>query len=474
MANLIKTIATRVTKAITNMAAMVKASTILSWSAISKVLFPDIDQRSAIDDNYAANTILYSVVNMDAEKFASVPRYLYDAKAMQEEKKNSRIVEGANYDLILKLLSKPNPTQSQSEFFELTRIFYKCCGESFIWLNRGDVKEKYVAPYINADGNYIEGGLIERTNEEIDAMPVLEMYCFPPGWVGVIPDPDNIFSVLGYWLDTGNGMRKYIRKGDMIHWKRQNPVYNPFTGSHLRGLSPFQVGKETIQENKDQIASSVRMFKNDGAKGFMYNEGLNWFKLTEPERQQIKDTVDGRINGHDAKGAVAMLGGKWGYNSIAQSSIDMNLLEARKFTWQEISFLTKVPYELFDNKNTYANRLEAQKGWVSNTIGPACKSLDEKLTEALSKSFKLEGRVIILSDLDSLPEMKLDIAALITALKDAWYISPNRKLVMLGHEPENNELFNEPWVPDGITPLSQISNETNFQNAVNLNPGVKY
>jgi len=436
---------------------------VLAMSSYVREIWPDINARSSIEQGYADNTAVFSIVTFDSEKFASIPRYLYNAKVMDKDTYTERITEGSQYDDLLNLLQNPNSEMTQSEFYELVRIYYLCCGEAIVWLNRGDVAEKYIPASVATDGSYIQEQFVQRTPEEIKQMPVLEMWVLPPGWVGVIPDPTNLFAPLGYWLDKG-GTKYPISKDDVIHWKRPNPVYDPINLGHLRGLAPLKVGRRTLQENVDATASMDRMFKNDGSKGVLVNENIRWDQLDEEQKQDLIDTIDSRINNNDVKGAVATLGGKWSYLDIAKRSIDETLLEGKKFTWQELCFLFKTPYELFDGKTQYNNKIEAQKGWVSNTIWPNCKRLDEKMTKALAISFNLKGKVVICSEVSALPEMQKDIAALITAFSNAWYLPTNAKLVALGYEPNKNALFNEPWVPDGVRPLSEVEKENTFVN----------
>jgi len=452
----------------------------LAWGMWVREIWPNIDKRTAIDEGYAQNTALFSIVNFDAEKFASIPRYVYDAASQNNQGVyNKRLTDGTSVKALLNLLSKPNNYQSQSEFLQLLRIFYDCTGDGIVWLNRGDVTDKFVQSYVDTAGNLVPGQFVPRTDEELDAMPVLEMHVLASGWVGVIPEPNDVFSVQAYWMEV-NGKKLIIRKNDVIHWKKQNPVFDPTNGGHLRGINPFEVGRHTIQENKDAVAATDRMFKNDGAKGVLVNENLRWDQLGEVQKQELRDMIDNRINNaSEVKGAVATLGGKWNYFNIAKDSVDKALLEGKKFTWQELCFLIKVPYELFNTETTYANKEQAQKGWVSNTIMPACINIDSKFTERLAPAFSLIDKngnpsIVICSDFSALPEMKKDTAALITAFQQAWYITPNQRLVELGFDPNPNPLFNEPWIPDGIRPLSDViaTLEYNQQNQAANEQGI--
>lgn len=441
----------------------------IAWNMWVREVWPDLDKRTSIEEGYADNTALFSIVNVDAEKFASIPRYLYDANSRNVQGHyNKRVVDGPGVRDLAKLLEKPNPYFSRSEFDELLRIFYDCTGDGFIWLNRGDAQKEWISPTVMSDGTILVGGYFrDRTDEEVDRMPVLEMYVLPSGWVGVVPDPMNVFGIKAYWMEI-NGKKVVLRKNDVIHWKKTNPVFDPTTGSHLRGINPFQVGKHTIQQNKDAVAAMDRMFKNDGAKGVLVNENLQWDKLDEKYRQDVIDTVNKRINNaEEVKGAVATLGGKWNYLNIAKDSVDTKLLEGEKFTMRKMCFLIGPPYELFDSETTYANKEQAQKGWVSNKIVAARTNVDQKFTERLAPAFGLIDKdgaptTIIFSDFSQLPELKKDIAALITAFQNAPYITMNEKRIELGYDPLPDPLLNEVWLPAGIAPLSDVKKQLEY------------
>src|SRR3990172_4905527 len=164
------------------------------------LIYPDIDASAAISKGYSGNGTVYSVVSKDARKFASIPRYLY--KKTKEGKKDK--IENA----LSILLNRPNEYQGQDAFLESVRGFYKITGETFVWLNRGDTDRL----------DKLTGQLVPRSDTEIDRMPVLEMYVIPSNHVYLIPDPGNVFGIIGYEFDV-KGKRLPILKNDVIHWK---------------------------------------------------------------------------------------------------------------------------------------------------------------------------------------------------------------------------------------------------------------
>lgn len=404
-------------------------------------VIPDIDATKAIVEGFNDSAAIYTIVNDDAQKFASIPRYLYDAKKYDKGGKLRGLkIKAANEDTLLnndlsKLLARPNPYQGQTGFLMAARAFYKVTGEAFIWLNRGELSGKDSAD---------------------DLKPVLEMYVLPSNRVDVISDPEDMWGVAGYLLDTG-GQKMPLRKSDVIHWKALNLEFDPISKRHLRGMSPLKPGAATMQENKDSSHAAVRMYQNDGAKGVIYNESFN--NLSPEQRSQVENVINRKINNHDIKGAVATLAGKWGYLNFGGTSVDMDLIKGRGMTWKELCALLGVPYEFYNTETTFANKEQAQKGWVSNKIIPACKEFDDELNRGLLRAFKLEGIGIIASDFMELPELQDDMKMLTEWLSQSEELTPNERRIAKGYEPRPEKEFDEPWMSNNKQPLSRILEE---------------
>ena len=412
----------------------------------SPEVYAAITAEKAIENGFNKNTAVYSIVMKDAEKFASIPRYVYD-KAKYEEKTGKKIkyetkaLAKAPYlenDLSV-LLGRPNPEESGEEFFTKVRAYYKVCGEAFIWLNRGD--------NMFVDSN---GELEEYDEETRSKMPVLEMYVLPPNHVIVLPDKENMFGTSGYQLDFAS--RPFIKKVDMIHWKSTNLKFDAVDRQQLRGHPPLESGYKTLQQNNDATDGAVRMYQNDGAKGVLFNETMG--KMTPVQESDLRRVVDKKINNNDVKGAVATLQGKYGYLNLQGTSVDMQLLEGKELSWKELCFLLKVPYEFFDSETTYANKEQALIGWITNDIYPALKRLDAELGRVLLKAFGLDKRGFIGCDITELPEIRKAMVESAKVMQEIWAITPNEVRQYLGYEESDDPTFSEQWVPSGRTPLS--------------------
>lgn len=414
-------------------------------------VYTDIDQRTAICDGFRGNTAVYSITMKDAKKFGSIPRYVYDASTLEEKaaRKKTTVLDND----LSKLLNRPNDTEGQDAFFTKVRASYKITGEAFIWLNRGDVEQRYDAG---------TDSLVDRSDEEYAKMPVLEMYALPSDQMIVYPD-DTLFGVDGYALDMA-GTKIPFRKVDIIHWKSTSLSFDAFSKPQLRGMPALTPGYKSLQQNNDATNASVRMYQNDGAKGVLANETFD--DLSPVQKSKIEGVVERKINNSDRKGAVATLQGKWIYLDFGQSSVDMQLLEGKDYSWKEICFLLGMPYEFFDSHTPYAEKQLAQQSWVTNEIIPDCKQLDGEMNRVLLVAFDLEGKAFIGSDYWDLPEMQAVRKSAAEGLMKLWPVTPNQVLEAIGYEARPEPEFDEPWIPTGVTPLSQIGGDEAAMQAI--------
>ena len=394
-------------------------------------VYTHIDTEKAIEEGYNGNTAVFSIINKDAEKFGSVPSYVY---AQNDE-------DAPLDNELSKLINKPNDYQGQDAFRMLARVYRKLTGEAFIWLNRGDMGE-------------IDDKARMRK-------PVFEMYVLPSDHVTVIPDKDNIWGTIGYVLDV-NGTKLPLHKSDVIHWKGVSLNFDANTRQHLRGQSPLSSGYKTLQQNNSATDAAVRMYQNDGAKGVLGNETFD--KLTPQQRSSIEGVVNKKINNNDVKGAVATLQGKWNYIDLGKSNTDLGLLEGKNISMKELCFLFDVPYELFDSETTFANKEQAQKGWVSNSIIPACKQFDDELNRVLPMAFGLTD--YIKSDFTELPEMQEDMKLKIETMMTGPFI-PNDILEAQGFDRSTEPLMEQVWIKAGFQPIANAG-ETMDSIANNL------
>lgn len=403
-------------------------------------VYPEINAQRAIDLGYEANSAVYSIVSKSAKKFAAIPSYV-----------NTVNDKGSvNYKVLETLLDHPNSYQGQDAFREELYTWKLLTGEAFIFLNRGDITD--------ANGKLLP-------DDTIDRMPVLEMQVLPVNFIYLVPDPSDVMGVLGYIFQQ-SGTRIKIRKNDVIHWKGTNLDFDAVTRQHLRGMSPLTPGYRSLTANNAAIDATVRMHTSDGAKGIIYQNTDEPWETTPEQNTQLRSVLTQKVNNNDSKGSVVPLAGKWGYLDLT-SSMDLKLLQAREFAWKELCGLFDIPYELFQSDTAYANKEWAQKNWVTNTIIPACKQLDDEMNRQLLKAYNLDGLVYIECDYSGLSEMQKDLNLQATGLNTAVWLTLNEKRIAMGYEPLADPSFDQPWLPATSSPLNQITEEFNTVNQIN-------
>jgi HK97 family phage portal protein len=285
-------------------------------------------------------------------------------------------------------------------------------------------------------------------------MPPLELTSLPPQYVEIVPDPTDVYGVIGYYFVI-NGVRKFIRKADMIHWKRPNPQFDGQTRIHQRGLSPLQPGNKLMTQDESATDAAVAMQQNGGARGALYNETMD--NLDPVQRTQIERVVDKKLNGVDRKGAVATMQGKWGYLDIGQSSVDMELVDSMDQVFVRLCNLFGVNPMLFLSQATYANVQQARKDLVTSLVMPMACSLRDEMNRVLLPAFGLDKSYTHDADISQLPELQEEMGQLITSLMQAWILTPNQRLEMLNEEKSDDPLMDKVWVPNNLLLLDDAA-----------------
>lgn len=409
-------------------------------------VYPDPNLLRFVQDGYSANATVYTIISMTSRKFGSIPRYVYkidDPKAARQYKamlKSGHFtvnqlgkLERKAYDedvidnALSELLNRPNPAQGQDVFYESACMFYMLAGEAFIWLNRGD----------------IDGMEDEQANKE----PPLEMYVLPPQYIEVIPDPDDVWGVMGYYLVL-SGIRRFLRKDDVIHWKKPNPNFDAVTRVHLRGFSPLNAGNKLVTQDDSATDASVAMQQNDGAKGVLYNSTLD--NLDAIQKSQVENVINRKVNNRDVKGAIATLQGEWGYLDIGQTSVDMELVASQEAVFIKLCNLYGVNPMMFLANATYENVQQARKDLITGLVLPMSCSLRDEMNRVLLPAFGLGNTFTHDVDVSQLPELQNDMADLVTSLMGAWWLTPNQRLAAMNEEESDDPDMDKVWVPNSI------------------------
>jgi HK97 family phage portal protein len=445
-------------------------------SSIQPVIFggpatyPDPNLLRFVQDGYSSNATVYTIISMAARKFGSIPRYVYKVdsnkgaqKAMRDYRqylkqgnfslKQIQALEKKAYDedvvdnLLSELLATPNEAQGQDSFYELLCTFYMLCGEGFIWLNRGD---------------------IENLDDDVaDALPPLEMFVIPPQYVELIPDPGDVWGVVGYYFNV-NGQRVFLRKSDVIHWRKPNPNFDAITRTHLRGFSPLNAGNKLVTQDDSATDATVAMHQNDGARGVLTNVSLD--NLDPVQKSQLENVIQRKVNNRDIKGAIATLQGDWKYLDFAQSSVDMELISGQEAVFVRICNLYGINPMMFLANATYQNIQQARKDLITGLVLPMCCSLRDEMNRVLLPAFGLSKDFTHDVDVTQLPELQNDMSDLVTSLMGAWWLTPNQRLAAMNEEEDSDPLMDERWIPNNLVLMDDAAMTDTLNSFTNV-PG---
>jgi HK97 family phage portal protein len=434
-----------------------------------KAAYPDANARAFIRDAFSGNGTIYTIISTAARKFGYIPRFVYKIENKSAQKSYNSLLKtygretkmkdveklflkAYNEDIVdndfSKLLSKPNDTQGQDAFYELALVFYLATGETFIWKNRGDIEGK--------------------DDAAIDKIKPLELLILPTDYVDVLPDPDDIYGVMGYHFRVG-GVKKFIRKNDIIHWKRPNPNYDESTFTHLRGLSPLTPGNKLRTQDEAATDAMVAMHQNDGAKGALYNEDLK--NLTPTQKSQLEGVIGRKINNRDIKGAVATLQGKWGYLDFGATAVDMQLDASQTSTFVRLCNLFGVNPMLFLANATYENISQARKDLITGLLLPCAASLRDEMNRSLLPDFGLNGSYTHDVDVSNLAELQEDMTLKVTQLQNAWWLTPNQKLEEMNQDRSDDPNMDKVWIPNNLTLMDDAALSDPLNSFNDSNPG---
>jgi HK97 family phage portal protein len=420
------------------------------------------NKQTSVEDSYASNADVYSIVSLLARKASSIPWYVYKKSkdkgakvALERYKSLSRGISTGSVAEALKwrekaydshdivedgqlaeILQRPNPSQGQDKFFESLYTWYWLTGEGFIWGNNG--------------------------GSDNPKAPIVEMFPLPSQEMDHILDPNDIFGILGWKLNVARGIP--LSKESVLQWKMPNPtVIDDHVG--IRGMSPLQAAYRTSMMGNEAEIAAYSMMKNGGAKGALSPEPVNQQvpMVSIEQAQSIKDFMTQYVNGGTNKGNITVLQTPWKYLDFGLSSVDMQLIESQKITLHKLCRVFGVPVVLFEadymTDNNYQNAL---RDLVTNTIVPAIASLRDELNRWLV-SKNGNDQYYVDFDIQSLPELQRDIEKLVNSLANAPYLTFDEKREQLGFEALGGN-FSKAYINSGLIPLDEVGMDLNIDD----------
>lgn len=347
------------------------------------------DQTKAKDyahEGYQKNVIAYQAINKRADAVAGM----------------KWIVRAPNGDEIqdhplLRLIERPNPMQSGSEFMRALVGFYSISGNSYL----------------------------ERVM--VGAQP-RELYALRPDRMAVKPSQTGMPA--GYRFQIGQSHVDFdadprTGKSDVRHLKTFNPLDDWY------GMSPLMAGAYAVDQHNEAMTWMQALLQNGASpSGAMeLSEG----ELTDDQFNRLKSEIDEKYAGSQNAGRPMLLEGGLKWTQMGLSPVDVAIIETKYSAARDVSLALGVPPLLLNipGDSTYSNYKEARLAFYEETVIPLAHYIRDELNAWLSPLF---GNVELDIDLDQIPAIAEKRMELWSMADQATDLTINEKRAMKGYE----------------------------------------
>lgn len=344
-------------------------------------------------DRYAEESmkavISYVAVNMVARAFADVPLYFARQNGDGEWEK----VETPDLD---RLMARPNPMNSGTQYREAWAVSYKIHGEA--WQER------------------VRAGQTWR-----------ELYLLPAERMAPVPGLHGFASAYEYKSSNGQKKRWPVNivdgDSDILHTKAANPI-DPW-----RGLAPTWAASQEIDAfNAGQEWNAAALQNSARPEGVLKTSG----ELTEAQYARVRDSLEEKYSGPKNARRPMILEGGLDWQQISLSPAEMEWLEGNREAARHIALAYGVPPMLLGipGDNTYSNMREARLAFYDDTILPLLGLFCDEMNRWLLK----DGDIRLLADEDQIEALDYRRERKWDRVQAAEFLSVDEKREALGYE----------------------------------------
>ncbi len=379
----------------------------------------DDKAKTYIDEGYNVNSIVYSIVNQQARKSASIPFHVkkvedeQKSKTFLQEIKRKNVTDPQVKILVNRLkkkafkqeqtfempLKKPNVFQSWPEFISLYKTFLKLTGNVYIYM---------VAP----EGGYNKGEPIA-------------FYLLPSHLINIVLKPNaNMLldeNPIAFYRLIEGAVFKDFKEENVIHIKYSNPNFS-VDGEHLYGQSPLKSALKNIESSNEGMSQNIKTLKNSGAYGFIHGKTT---PLQPEQATELKDRLKEMDDNPARLSRIAGVSAEVGFTRLTLTTDELKPFEFLKYDEKQLCNVLGWSDKLLNNDDgsKYKNVEEFRKQVVTDDIMPDLELLERAFNEKVLPRYKKYQNTVIYFDASNLPEMQLDMSTLTSwltkALKDA-------------------------------------------------------
>lgn len=314
---------------------------------------------------YTGNTWVHKAIKVLADGIMKL-----DLQVVKKTETDFEVVEDHP---LMELFNSPNPEQAGADFWEEWVILMMIGGECGLELT-------YNRP---------------RTR-------IVEMWLRDPASIIIVPGANGYRyrRVSRYKIDDDQGDPYTLAPDELIHTKFFNPL-NPW-----RGISPLAAVRTGVIIDELAQAWAKLFFKNQARPDFAVIAPTG---ITKSEKDTIKEELSRQHSQDHAHEPVVLEDGVTDIKVFSYPPKDLEWLEQRKFSRDEIGAIFGVPDEVMGyGKDTYENFDQAQKFLWTITIVPLVAMRDRVVSHKLRRLGFLKPGEQIMSDLSPVPQLQED------------------------------------------------------------------
>jgi HK97 family phage portal protein len=361
-------------------------------------VWSDRDYSQFAIEAYVRNVVAHRSINMIASAAASVPFDLFAT--------NSR---GMRRELaahpVLKLLRRPNPTQSGTDLLHGLYHYRMISGNAYV---------QGVGPK--------------------DAPPS-ELYLLRPDRVAVLAGAGALPS--GYRYMVGDKavdfpVDRLSGRSRLLHIKNFHPLNDWY------GLSPVEAAAYSIDQHNQSGAWNQALLQNGARPSgalVVRNDNGGSGTLSEDQYTRIKMQMDEQFSGQANAGRPLLLEGGLDWKEMSLTPKDMDFIEGKNSAARDIALAFGVPPQLLGipGDNRYANMQEARLALWEQTVMPLVQNTLDALNSWLMPMF--DGQLELVANTDGISALAVRNQVIWDRVERANFLSDDEKRAAVGYPP---------------------------------------
>lgn len=413
-----------------------------------------------INNSFLKNSTVYSIVNHRCKAASSVPWMLYEVtnqkayiRALQVKHamlnptdgrpamnmplwalfQKSDIKEVPN-SKIYDIMEQPNPRQT--------------------W---ADLTESYIG-YISLTGNAYEYGTGPRAGANKGQFHQIQP--LPAQLTQIVPDGESPTWVKEYIVRYM--YENAIPAEQVSHIKYWNPSFGE-DYTQLYGLSPIAASRYTVQQSNDNSTAMLALLQNVGALGIIAAKSFtnDESSFTQEQAENIKTKWQERYSGAENYGRIAFTPGSVEWHQLGLSPVDLAIIESENMSDRKISSVFSFPSLLIGDstQKTFNNYREAKKALYTDCVIPDLIKLKEARNRWFLRPFAQAENKKLIFDLDytAVPELQDDVKDIISAYKDAWWLTANERRLVMRYGELPLEEANKLYIPSSYVDIQDMN-----------------